>query len=69
MNGLEIIRKSKEKLENNTPIFNLIINEISDQELKEAMDAAGGKLNALVREPYRERIIGIMKDYKEYMNR
>lgn len=69
MNGLEIIRKSKEKLNNNIPVFNFIVNTISDKELKEAIDISGGKVNALIREPYQERVIGIMNDYKEYMNR
>ena len=69
MNGLEIIRKSKEKLNNNIPVFNFIVNTISDKELKEAIDISGGKVNALIREPYQERVIGIMNDYKEYMNK
>lgn len=67
MNGLEIIKKSKEKLNDDMPVFNMIVDEIDDNELKEAVEIVGDKLNALVRKPYKERAINIMNDYNEYM--
>lgn len=68
MNGLEIMKKSKETLKNAVPIFNMIVDEINDDELQEAVKIMGNKLNALVRKPYNERAIGIMNDYVEYIN-
>ena len=68
MNGLEIMKKSKETLKNAVPIFNMIVDEINDDELQEAVKIMGNKLNALVRKPYNERVIGIMNDYIEYIN-
>ena len=67
MNGLEIIKKSKETLNDDIPVFNMIVDEIDDNELKEAVEMVGDKLNALVRKPYKERAINIMNDYNEYM--
>lgn len=68
MNGLEIMKKSREKLEkNNVPFFNLIVDNINENELQEAVEIMGNKLNALVRKPYSERVINILKDYNEYL--
>lgn len=69
MNGLEIMKKSKEKLDkNNVPVFNLIVDNINENELQDAVKIMGNKLNALVRRPYKERSISIIKDYVEYIN-
>ena len=64
MNSIEIMKLSKEKLDNNIPIFNIIGDEIPDNELKEAIDIVGKKLNALIKEPYEDRITDILNDYK-----
>ena len=67
MNGFEVIKKSKEQLEKDIPIFNLIANSIPEDELKELIKITGSKkINALVRAPYNEKVKGIMKDYNEY---
>lgn len=66
MNGLDLMKKSKEKLQHETPIFNIIVDDISNEEVIEATSIVGDKLNALVRRPYRERTIDILKDYKNY---
>ena len=68
MNGLEIMKKSKEELDkNNVPVFNLIVDKINENELQYVVEIMGNKLNALVREPYNERVINILKDYNEYL--
>lgn len=69
MNTLDIMRKSKEKLDNNIPVFNLIVDDIPDEKLQEAMNIVGDKLNALVRKPYVYRVVNILEDYKEYINK
>ena len=67
MNSIEIMKLSKEKLDNNIPIFNIIGDEIPDNELKEAIDIVGKKLNALIKEPYEDRITDILNDYKNIL--
>jgi len=66
MNGLDLMKKTVEKLENNIPIFNIIVDEISDDDLNAVVDVVGNKLNALVREPYGDRVINILEDYNDY---
>ena len=64
---LDTIKKCEEKLEQNTPIFNLIENDINDNDLEQALKISGKKINSLVSEPYEDMITGILKDYKEYL--
>ena len=64
---LDIIKKSEEKLEQNTPVFNLIENDIDDNDLEQAIKISGKKISSLVSEPYEDMITGILKDYKEYL--
>ena len=49
MNGLEVIESSKEKLESDVPIFNMIIdNNIKEEEIDKAYEIIGNKLNSLI---------------------
>ena len=66
---INVIKKSEEKLEQNAPVFNLIENDIGLKDFQNAMRVSGNKINALVREPFEERVEGILKDYKEYINK
>ncbi len=65
MKGLELIKKTKEKLQDNFPNFNTI-GEIPDSELMEAIHITGNKLNACVIQPYDGTAKDIVKAYKEY---
>lgn len=65
MKGLELIKKTKEKLQDNFPSFNTI-GEIPDSELMEAIHITGNKLNACVIQPYDGNAKDIVKAYKEY---
>jgi len=65
MNGIEIIKKSKEKLHNHLPIFNIIVDEIPKNELDEVLELTEHKVNALVRQPYADRVTEIMEVYKK----
>ena len=65
MKGLELIKKTKEKLQDNFPSFNTI-GEIPDSELMEAIHITGNKLNACVIQPYDGTVKDIVKAYKEY---
>lgn len=65
MTGLELIRKTKETLKDDFPSFNTI-GEIPDNELMEAINITGNKLNACVREPYAGTAKDIIEAYKEY---
>lgn len=64
---INMIKKSEEKLEQNAPVFNLIESDIGLREFQNAMRISGNKINALVREPFEQRIENILKDYKEYI--
>ncbi len=65
MPGLELIKKTKEELQDNFPSFNTI-GEIPDNELMEAIDITGNKINACVMKPYDGTAKDIAKAYKEY---
>ena len=64
---LDVIKKAEEKLEQNAPVFNFIESNIDDKNLQQAFKVSGNKINALVREPFEERVENILKDYKEYI--
>ena len=69
MKGFEIAKSSKKKLENNVPIFNMIIdNNIKEEEIDKVYDMIGNKLNSLITEPISNNIVNIINDYKEYKN-
>ena len=68
INGLEIAMKTNENKNIETPIFNIFNdkNDIPEQELQKTINVIGNKLNALIQEPYENRVEDIIKDYKEY---
>ena len=69
MNGFEIAKSSKEKLENNVPIFNMIIdNNVKEEQIDKVYDMIGNKLNSLITKPISNNIVNIINDYKEYKN-
>ena len=68
MTGLDLIRKTKDKLQDEFPVFNTI-GEIPDNELMEAVKITGDKLNAAVRKPYDGSAKNIIEEYKEYRNK
>lgn len=65
MSGLELMKKTKEKLQEQFPSFNTI-GEIPDNELMEAIDITGNKLNAYVKYPYDDSARNIIEAYKEF---
>ena len=71
LNGLDIAKKVGEKLGKwKMPVFNILDskNEITENSIDKLTDiskAIGTKFNSLVREPYNDRIIDVIKDYKE----
>ncbi len=65
MNGIELIKKSREKLENKTPVFN-IIGDVPFEELMKSSNDIGNNVNALLDDNDKDRIIKILKEYKEY---
>lgn len=66
MNGIELIKKSREKLEHKTPMFNIIGDNIPFEELEKSSHIIGDNINALVDNNDQDRIINILKEYKEY---
>ena len=68
MSSMEIIKRSKEDLKENVPIFNFITNKsVSDEDMKEAYNIIGRNLNSFVTEPVDNiEIDNIMANYKEY---
>lgn len=70
-NGLEIIKLSKEKLENNIPFFNIIVdNNIKEEEIDELYEIIGNKLNSLIQstDDIADSIVNIIHEYIEYKN-
>lgn len=68
MNGLDIIKKSKEQLNDKIPIFNFIIDNISNEEFEQVNSVAGIKINAFIPElNKKQRITRVLKDYKEFI--
>lgn len=67
MDSMEIMRKSKESLKDNVPIFNIITSDnVSDEYMKKAYNLMGRNLNTFVSEPINNmEIDNIMKGYKE----
>ena len=66
MNGLDIIKQSKEILKDSIPAFNFIDTEIPKEEFFEAKRIIGDKMNTIIREQNSVRYAGIIEDYKEY---
>lgn len=48
MNGLDIVKKSKEILNNDVPVFNLIATDIPKEDYMEAKITIGDKLNTII---------------------
>ena len=68
MNGLDIIKKSKEALNDKVPAFNFIAMDIPKDDFIEAKKIIGDKLNTIIREQTKTRYTGIINDYKDYMS-
>lgn len=68
MNGLDIIKKSKEALNDNVPAFNFIAMDIPKDDFIEAKKIIGDKMNTIIREQTKTRYTGIINDYKDYMS-
>lgn len=68
INGLEVAIKTKKNTNVEIPIFNIFNdkNDISKSELEKTINIIGNKLNALIQEPYENRVQDIIKDYKEF---
>ncbi len=64
MNGLEIMKKSKEELHNEMPVFNFLVEENTENFIHDAMQV--GNLNAVIRKPYQDNFATILSEYKEY---
>lgn len=66
MNGLDIIKQSKEALNDNVPAFNFIATDIPKEDFLEAKRIIGDKMNTIIREQNPVRYTGIIEDYKVY---
>ena len=65
LNGLEIIKYSKEQLDNELPSFNIITNENLFDKTEEIIELVGTNLNSLIDEKNSNRILNIIETYKE----
>lgn len=71
MNGLDIVKSSKEKLESNIPVFNMIIdNKVQENEIDEMYDIIGKKLNSLITgsDNISNNIVDIINQYNDCKN-
>ena len=71
MNGLDLVKSSKEKLENNIPVFNMIIdNKVQENEIDEMYDIIGRKLNSVISssDNISNSVVDIINQYNDYKN-
>lgn len=69
MSGFDLVKTSKEKLKNDVPIFNMIIdNDFKEDEIDQVYDIIGSKLNSLITDSISSNAVSILNDYKEYKN-
>lgn len=67
MNGFEIVKKSKEKLDSDIPVFNIFAEEMPKNEIEKIYNIAGRKFNAIIsEEQYQFEVPFILEQYKEY---
>lgn len=67
MNGLELIQRTKTRLENDMPIFNFITSELPENEINLLVNVADNKINALISEKQKEEsIINTLEEYKKF---
>ena len=67
MNGIELIRKSKETLGTKMPIFNFITDEITEDELRKVFKVGGSKVNSIIQDINKNNeLVNILLDYKEF---
>ena len=68
MNGLNMVETTHNELKEETPIYNMITsNEIKNDEAYKVQDLIGDKFNSMIHETSKERLEGIILDYKEYI--
>lgn len=64
MNGLELMKLSKEQLKEDMPTFNIIDdNHITDSDVMKMYQEIGNKLSSLVTEPVINDVVNIMQKY------
>ena len=71
MNGLDLVKSSKEKLKNNIPVFNMIIdNKVQENEIDEMYDIIGKNLNSLISnsDNIGNNVVDIINQYKDCKN-
>ena len=69
MNGVDIVKAFKEKLKNNIPIFNMIIDEnVQENEIDELYNMIGKNLNSLISEPISDMVVDVISSYNDYKN-
>ncbi len=69
MNGMDIVKAFKEKLKNNIPIFNMIIDEnVQENEIDELYNMIGKNLNSLISEPISDMVVDVISSYNDYKN-
>ncbi len=69
--NLDTIKKSKEKLNDDIPLFNIIAQDgITENDIKETKQIIGNKLNSIISGKLTEksRYDSIIENYKEYIN-
>ena len=67
MNGLELIQRSKAKLNNDMPIFNFITDELPENEINLLVNVADNKMNALISEKNKEEsIVSTLEEYRKF---
>ena len=71
MNGLDLVKSSKEKLKNNIPVFNMIIdNKVQENEIDEMYDIIGKNLNSLISnsDNIGNNVVDIINQYNDCKN-
>ncbi len=68
INGFDMIKKANTHLKLDIPVFNIIDNNVPNEEKHEIIHLIGSKMNSVLekQDPYEELVKDILKEYREY---
>ena len=66
MNGLELVEKSKQKLNNEMPVFNFISDNIPEEQVEEIVNITGDKVMQLIQKnQVADKIVNALREYND----
>ena len=66
MSGLELVEKSKQKLNDEMPVFNFISDNIPEEQVEEIVNIAGNKVMQLIQKnQMADKIVNALREYND----